>query len=89
MYRATAARCMYLSTDRPEIQFAVKEACREMAKPCQDSWKMLERVAKCLKARPRTVWLFKWQAAWEVVDAFGDFNWAGCRKTKRAPVEAQ
>ena len=75
---------MYLSTDRPEIQFAVKEACREMAKPCQDSWKMLERVAKYLKARPRAVWLFSWQAAQQVVDAYGDSNWAGCRKTRKS-----
>ena len=31
-YRAIAARCMYLCTDRPKMQFAVQEACREMAK---------------------------------------------------------
>ena len=27
-YRALAARCNYLSMDRPDMHFAVKEACR-------------------------------------------------------------
>ena len=31
--RAVAARANYLSGDRPDIQYAVKEICRRMAKP--------------------------------------------------------
>ena len=32
-FRGVAARCNYLSFDRPDIQYATKEVCREMAKP--------------------------------------------------------
>ena len=32
-FRAVAARAKYLSGDRPDIQYAVKEVCRRMAKP--------------------------------------------------------
>ena len=33
LYRAITARCNYLQPDRPDIQYAVKEVCRRMAKP--------------------------------------------------------
>ncbi len=32
-YRRVSARANYLSADRPDIQYAVKEICRGMAKP--------------------------------------------------------
>ena len=32
-FRAVAPRANYLSADRPDIQYAVKEVCRKMAKP--------------------------------------------------------
>ena len=32
-FRGVAARCNYLAFDRPDIQFATKEICREMSKP--------------------------------------------------------
>ena len=34
-FRAVAARANYLAADRPEIQFASKQACRWMAKPTE------------------------------------------------------
>ena len=36
-FRGVAARCNYLSFDRPDIQFATKEVCREMSKPTTGS----------------------------------------------------
>ena len=32
-FRAVAARANYLSADRPDIQYSVKDVCRRMAKP--------------------------------------------------------
>ena len=32
-FRAVAARANYLSADRPDIRYSVKEVCRRMAKP--------------------------------------------------------
>ncbi len=45
---ALATRCNYLSMDRPDMQFAVKEACREMAKPAVGAWSRLERIGQYL-----------------------------------------
>ena len=39
LYRGIAARCNYLAVDRPELQFTVKESCREMSKPTVGSSK--------------------------------------------------
>ena len=48
-FRAMAAQCNYMSTDRPDLQFAVKEICREMSRPIQYSMRRLRRVACYLK----------------------------------------
>ena len=37
-FRAVAARANYLAADRPDIQYAVKETCRKMAKPAKGDW---------------------------------------------------
>ena len=44
-----AARANYLSADRPDIQYAVKEICRRMASPVQEtgrSWSGLDGASK-------------------------------------------
>ena len=58
MYRALAARGNYLGPDRPDIQFAIKECCRDMSSPTNASWGRLKRVARFLQYRPRMVWRF-------------------------------
>ena len=47
-FRSLAARCNYLSLDRLDLQYAVKEICREMAKPTKGSWAKLQRIAQLL-----------------------------------------
>ena len=37
-FRGMAARCNYLSVDRPDIQLPVKEMCREMSARHPDLW---------------------------------------------------
>ena len=51
LYRGIAARCNYLSSDRPDIQFSVKEACREMAKLTMGAWSRLERIVQYLNGQ--------------------------------------
>ena len=83
-YRALVARCNYMSFDRPDIQYAVKEACRDMASPNMGSWEKLVRIAQYLKGRPRLIWRYHWQAYNEYLDTFGDADWAGCRRTRKS-----
>ena len=54
-FRAIAARANFLALDRPDVQFAVKELCRDMAAPNAGSWQKLKRVARCWVRYPRLV----------------------------------
>ena len=83
-YRAIAARCNYLSMDRPDLQFSVKELCREMSRPTDQAWARLRRVGQFIKSRPRVVWKFQWQDQAACVDVYADANWAGCRRTRKS-----
>ena len=83
-YRALAARCNYLSMDRPDMQFAVKEACREMARPTAGAWSRLERIGQYLKGRPRLIWHFDWQSPVTAIDVYADANWAGCHRARNS-----
>ena len=45
-FRGLAARANYLSLDRADIQYATKEACREMAAPTYKSMSKFKRIAR-------------------------------------------
>ena len=83
-YRSLAARLNYLSQDRMDIMYSVKELCRCMSSPTEHAWTKLVRVAKYLKNNPRLVMKFAFQNATDVIEAFSDANWAGCHQTRRS-----
>ncbi len=83
-FRAIGARCNYLQPDRPDIQYAVKEVCRQMSRPTTRAWEMLKRIGRYLRGRPRLVWKCCWQASVSVVDITSDANWAGCRRGRKS-----
>ena len=83
-FRGIAARLNYLSADRPDIQYATKEACREMSSPTSGSWRRLLRIGRYLIGRRRLIWKFALQGAVDAVDAFSDANWAGCRASRKS-----
>ena len=45
-FRAVAARLNYLSPDRPDIQYAVKETARRMSAPKTSDWQALRRIVR-------------------------------------------
>ena len=83
-YRALVARVNYLAQDRPDLQFASKEACRGMAAPSSHHLKALRRIGRYLVGAPRAVSKFHWQELQSTVEAFTDSDWAGCPKTGRS-----
>ena len=83
-YRSLAARANYLASDRPDIQFSVKEMCRSMSEPTVGDRRKLKRLARYLLGRPRVVSQFRWQEEADYAEGFSDSNWAGCRKTSRS-----
>ena len=55
MFRALVARANYLSQDRVDLGYAVKELCRHMAVPRQCDWNTLKRLGRCQVGHPRVV----------------------------------
>jgi hypothetical protein len=84
-FRAMAARANFLSLDRPDVQYAVKELCRDMAAPTATSWMKLKRLARYLLQYPRLVWDFSDRRTdSSVIRVFTDSDWAGCPKTRKS-----
>ena len=84
IFRALAARANYLAQDRPDIQYAVKEIARRMAKPAGADWALLKRLARYLIGVPRAVVHYPWQDLPGKFDVFVDSDWAGCKATARS-----
>ena len=78
-FRASVARCNYMSSDRPDIQFATKEVSRGMANPTRNCWDKLKHLVKYLKGRSGVVQWFRWRRVPSVINAFSDSDWAGCQ----------
>ena len=84
LFRGIAARANYLSGDRPDLQYAAKELCRDMAAPTEKSLARMKRLARYLVKRPRLVWHMPMQMETDVIDVYADANWAGCKDTRRS-----
>lgn len=84
MHRAITANALYLSQDRADIQYAVKELSRRMSKPDRADWDNLKRLGRYLVGRPRIVTLFGYQEANNKVMACVDTDYAGCKRTRKS-----
>ena len=82
-FRGVAARCNYLSFDRPDLQYATKEVCREMAKPTTGSLRRLKRICQYFCGKQRLVWNYEMHDCCDVLDIYTDSNWAGCHRTRK------
>ena len=78
LFRSIAATLNYMSIDRPDIQYAVKETARMMARPRACDWKPLKKIARYLIRRPRLALIYKWQKRQSQIDGYTDSDWAGC-----------
>ena len=83
-YRALTARCNYLSPDRPDVAFAVKELARNMSTPKKGDWTRLKRLGRYLIGSPRLQQWFEWQPAQRTITTYTDADWAGCKDTRRS-----
>ena len=83
-YRAFVARCNYLSPDRPDIAFAVKELAKAMSKPTRGDMQRFKRLARYLKGKPRLLLNFNWQPMQSIVITYSDADWAGCRDARKS-----
>ena len=88
LYRALAARANFLSQDRPDISFSIKELCREFSQPNQKSYLKLKRLVRYLVGLPRLVYRYDFIAPGAkpatTIDLYVDTDFAGCRETTRS-----
>ncbi len=82
-YRAGSARANYLSSDRPDAQFACKEVCRWMSTPTAGSWQALKRLCRYFAGAPRVMYHYPRQSV-EYLDTYSDTDWAGCIRTRKS-----
>ena len=83
-FRQLIARCNFLCQDRPDIQYACKEAARGMANPKQSDWVKMLKIAKYLKGKPRYAITFKTQRDVYCINGFGDSDFAGEVDTRKS-----
>ena len=83
-YRRAAARLNYMALDRPDIGFAAKEASRAMSSPCEGDRIRLKRILRYLKGVPSVELWYGWQRRSEVLVAYCDSDWAGCKRTRKS-----
>ena len=83
-YRSIVASVNYMATDQPDLQYACKEACRDMSAPTEASWQKLKKIARYLVGRERVVWRYPWKVGhgrWRVCV---DSDWAGDVETRKS-----
>ena len=83
-YRAVVARANFLAADRVDIQFAVKEATRCMAKPRDCDWQRLKRIGRYLLGNPRVILQFESQFQPSSITVYSDSDFAGCKRTRKS-----
>ena len=57
-YRAIIARANYMSTERSDVQYSVKELSRLMAIPRTCDWTNVKRLARHVLGKPRPVLVY-------------------------------
>lgn len=86
-FKSLTMRAAYLSQDRPDLAYCVRELAKGMASPKETHQASLKRMARCVRHRPRVVQLFQFQGQVGCLAAWSDSNHAGCVRTRKARVE--
>lgn len=83
-FRAMVARANYLSIDRSDIRFTVKELARKMSKPRQIDYERLMHLGRYLRGKMRVVNKFAYQKNYKIIDIWSDTDHAGCMETRKS-----
>ena len=60
-FRTLVVRRHDIAVDRADAQYAIKELCRDMSAPAEESWSALTCLAKYFLGKPHAVLEFHWQ----------------------------
>ena len=83
-YRAIVARANYLSTERSDSQYSVKELSRYMSAPEVCDWSLVKRLARYLLGNPRNIFPYTYQRPQNCINTWTDTDFAGCRNERKS-----
>ena len=83
-FRSVCMRLLFLSLDRPDLQFVAKEVSRAMAAPTVNANETVKSVGRYLIDAPRVVWQYPRQAMTSRLTALTDSSWGSCPVTRKS-----
>ena len=84
LYRSTVMRLAYLSGDRPDVTYAVKELARRSQEPRELDMLGVKRAVLYLLSHERQVLQFPRQSAPLFLTAYSDSDHAGCKDSRKS-----
>lgn len=82
-YRSITGALQYLTLTRPDIAYAVNQACLHMHSPRAAHWNLVKRILRYLRGTI-TEGLFISASPSTELTTFSDADWAGCPDTRRS-----
>jgi hypothetical protein len=82
-YRSLAGALQYITLTRPEISYAVNQACIHMHDPRESHFLLLKRILRYLKGS-LDLGLTLYSSSSHNLVAYSDADWAGCPDTRRS-----
>ena len=83
-YCTTVGLMQYISNDRYDIKFAVKELKRDAAEPTEVNQRMAKRLVRYLRAVPRYITVFRWAPRAGALIVTVDADHAGDEQTRKS-----
>ena len=77
------ASVQYLTLTRPELAYAVQQACLHMHDPHDEHWNIVKRIPRYLRGTSRHGILLRASTS-TALTAYTDADWAGCPDTRRS-----
>ena len=84
LFRRLAGTLLYLSQDRPSIQFAASQVMEGMSKPLRIHMLRLKRLVRYIAKYPEEIYMYEYQPMPDRLEVMCDSDWAACRETRRS-----
>ena len=83
-FKSAVGVLMYISPERPDAQYAIRELTKFLKKPTVGSMHALSRVVRYLIKTANYGIKFEQAGECEVLDCFSDTDWASCKRTRKS-----
>lgn len=82
-YRSIVGALQYLTLTRPDLTYAVQQACLHMHDPCDIHWALVKRILRYLHGTVDKGLQLR-RSTTPTLVAYSDADWAGCPDTRRS-----